>query len=246
MQQRQDVRTWDAHWESQASSGALDPHADTLENAIDRLKLEFMGPVLPKVGRAVEIGCGSARLLSCVGHATELELYGVDTSAAALKCAEATGAAVQRPIKAVLGDAHALPFEDGFFDLVLSGGLLEHFENPVPVLREMVRVLKPGGVFYADVVPRKFSIFRWREWKRMLASPFMAPGVYESTLGPEYYEGALTALGCTQIRVQSCGVYPTATALKWLPLTKSLDGTLVADLLGWYFLVLGVKGTPSN
>ena len=43
------------------------------------------------------------------------------------------------------GDAHALPFADGSFDLVYCRYLLEHVQNPRQVMREMRRVLRPGG-----------------------------------------------------------------------------------------------------
>ncbi len=42
-------------------------------------------------------------------------------------------------------DAHALPFEDNTFDVVFCRYLLEHVANPLLVLKEMSRVLKPGG-----------------------------------------------------------------------------------------------------
>jgi len=42
-------------------------------------------------------------------------------------------------------DAHALPFEDNMFDVVFCRYLLEHVADPVRVLQEMRRVLKPGG-----------------------------------------------------------------------------------------------------
>ena len=57
-----------------------------------------------------------------------------------------------------LGDINKLPFEDNSFDIVFSGGVLEYFENYEIPMSEMTRVLRPNGVFAANMVPRKFSI----------------------------------------------------------------------------------------
>jgi SAM-dependent methyltransferase len=46
---------------------------------------------------------------------------------------------------AVKGDAHDLPFSQSTFDLVVSCDSLEHFHDPLTVLKEVERVLKPGG-----------------------------------------------------------------------------------------------------
>lgn len=51
----------------------------------------------------------------------------------------------------VVGDAHALPFDEGVFDLVLSMQVLEHLHSPWIGVREISRVLRPGGVFVGSV-----------------------------------------------------------------------------------------------
>ncbi len=43
-------------------------------------------------------------------------------------------------------DCYSLPFEDARFDRVFSNALMEHLTDPVRAMREMLRVLKPGGV----------------------------------------------------------------------------------------------------
>ena len=146
-----------------------------------------------------------------------------------------------------LGRAEELPFESQSIELVLSGGLLEHFPDPKPVLREMLRVLRPGGVLYADVVPRKPSLYRLHELKRMRSSEWIEPGVYESALGPRGYKAALQELGCTTIETMWCGVYPAA--IRHLGPFRSatsriaeiFDGTNVAAQLGWYFMLAATR-----
>lgn len=55
------------------------------------------------------------------------------------------------------------------YDCVYNIGLLEHFENPVPVLKEAKRLLKKGGMIFMPVVPR-YSF--WRGWRiRVLLNP---------------------------------------------------------------------------
>lgn len=48
-------------------------------------------------------------------------------------------------------DAHALPFPDCTFDFVISLAVLEHIEYPAVMLREVRRVLKPGGTYLGSV-----------------------------------------------------------------------------------------------
>ena len=48
----------------------------------------------------------------------------------------------------IMGKGESLPFEDNFFDLVTSYQTLEHVESVSECLKEMIRVLKPGGILY--------------------------------------------------------------------------------------------------
>ncbi len=45
-------------------------------------------------------------------------------------------------------DAKRLPFADGLFDIVMSNSIVHHIPEPIDVLREAVRVIKPGGLFF--------------------------------------------------------------------------------------------------
>lgn len=238
---------WDQSWQG-AAERVVPPDVPTFENDIDTRKVEFLGARLPRSGKALEVGCGSARLLCRMGREAPLELFAVDNAPSALELAKATARVFGVEVAPVTGDAFSLPFDAGTFDLVLSGGLLEHFPDPQPVLAEMVRVLKPGGVFYADVVPRRVSWFRWTETLRMLRSDEMSPGVHESDHPSARYERWLTDLGVQAIQVAPAGIYPpfvtrlSTSKRRWLTKTLAhLEKTPFAERLGWYFMVSGIK-----
>lgn len=55
------------------------------------------------------------------------------------------------PTTDVVCSGDNLPFKDNSFDVVLSLAVLEHVKNPWVHANEMIRVLKPGGIIYADV-----------------------------------------------------------------------------------------------
>ena len=61
-------------------------------------------------------------------------------------------------VAACCGDAFALPFADGTFDVVFHQGLLEHFRNPDDLIAENARVLKPGGCILVDV-PQRYHYY---------------------------------------------------------------------------------------
>jgi SAM-dependent methyltransferase len=148
----------------------------------------------------------------------------------------------------LFGDAGALPFPSGSFDVVLSGGLLEHFRDPRRVLAEMTRILRPGGLFYADIVPRKVSLYRWAERGRMANEEHMADGIYESDLNKGAWRDLVRAAGLRDVRLVSAGVYPPYTfagherfVWRYGEFLRALDGTPIADVLGFFYMVTARK-----
>ena len=82
------------------------------------------------------------------------EVVGIDLTDALLAIAE-----VRRRERSIQnlsyrsGDVHQLPFPDGDFSIVVCRLSVHHFENPERVLREMVRVCRPGGcVLVEDII----------------------------------------------------------------------------------------------
>jgi SAM-dependent methyltransferase len=94
----------------------------------------------PPDAALLDVGCGTAWLAE---HFTDYT--GVDASEEAVAAAAARGRNVSR------ADVdRPLPFEDGAFDGVVLKDLLEHVADPVAVVREVRRVLRPGGRVFAS------------------------------------------------------------------------------------------------
>ena len=64
---------------------------------------------------------------------------------------EAGELAADHPATAVQGDALALPFPDATFDRVIASEVLEHIPDDVAAMRELARVLRPGGTMAVTV-----------------------------------------------------------------------------------------------
>jgi SAM-dependent methyltransferase len=60
------------------------------------------------------------------------------------------------------GDARSLPFPDDTFDVVITSEVLEHIQDDVTAIAEMVRVLKPGGRFAATVPAQFPETINWK------------------------------------------------------------------------------------
>jgi ubiquinone/menaquinone biosynthesis C-methylase UbiE len=101
-------------------------------------------------GEAVDLGCGPGDLVLLLAEeAPQLRVDGVDLSeemlAEATRRAKAAGLSSRVQFKK--GDAARIPFPDRSLDLIVSTLSLHHWCDPVPVLDEIARVLKPGGAF---------------------------------------------------------------------------------------------------
>ena len=101
---------------------------------------------LPSSARVLDIGCGAGLItvaLSRQGHTVDA----MDAAAAMLDMTRkrAVRQGVQDRVRLHLGDVHELQFEANTFDIVIAIGVIPWLHSEVAALREMHRVLKPGG-----------------------------------------------------------------------------------------------------
>ncbi|MGG2463764.1 class I SAM-dependent methyltransferase [Streptomyces sp. RGM 3693] len=139
-----------------------------------------------RLGRAeslLDVGCGTGSFLSRLresGHTGQLS--GLDSSPAATEVCLALP-----DVRAVTGDAIALPFPDGEFDAVTARHMLYHVSDVPRALQEAGRVLRTGGRFvavvnHADVTPRIASVVREQAALHGLA-PMASPNADVNSTG---------------------------------------------------------------
>jgi ubiquinone/menaquinone biosynthesis C-methylase UbiE len=102
----------------------------------------------PRPGQvALDVGCGPGTNLGdlAVGVTSTGRVIGVDTDPAMVQAAR-TRMAEQPAVEVRLGDAHALPVDDGAVDRVRVDRVLQHVTSPAEVIAELRRVSRPGAV----------------------------------------------------------------------------------------------------
>jgi len=106
---------------------------------LDRLRA--VTRLLPTDGRLLEIGVWDGLSMQCYRERFKGEAYGIDLSHKILDKA----AHLFNEVKACDLDEEDIPFEDGFFDLVVCGEVIEHIRDTDGLILKIARVLRPEG-----------------------------------------------------------------------------------------------------
>ena len=127
--------------------------------------------------RVLDVGAGFGRhVFECARRGADVvaldyaEDEVVQTRATETAMIDAGEIDPERFLGVMRGDATRLPFADGAFDIVITSEVLEHIQDDVSAIAEMVRVLKPGGVFAATVPAWGPETINW-----MLSDEYHAP-----------------------------------------------------------------------
>jgi 2-polyprenyl-3-methyl-5-hydroxy-6-metoxy-1,4-benzoquinol methylase len=162
--------------------------------------------------KLLDVGCGTGWLAEHFSDYT-----GIDGSPEAVAAAQAK----QRPV--VQGDVdQRLPFDDASFEGVILKDVLEHVADPVAVVRDVRRVLQPGGIVFASSPDAQ----RWvwddythrrpftRKGYRLL---FADQGFTVDTVG---YESVMPGTSIVSRRTRSKRRPAPLRAAAWLPIVR--------------------------
>lgn len=174
---------------------------------------------------SLECGCGSACIslyLASKGVKTAM----LDTSSSALNLARETFRKYNLNGIFINGNMESLPFPDETFDLIISFGVLEHFEDMLPGIKEMVRVLKRGGIFFAAVSPKKHSVqdignlinafmrflynIKHNRFKEAFLNSYpIKPGFYENSYSASEYISLVRQSGLKEVKLSGSRPFPS-------------------------------------
>lgn len=154
------IENWDNQYKTlEVSYGCeSDSLVNISQNVLYKFVYEDIAEHLPnyKNAKILECGCGGAR------NSLYLALNGLDVtcsdySSEAIRLAKANFLANGIHGNFLIDDLFHSNIPDNSFDCVMSFGLLEHFKSLQPLVKNLTRLVKPGGIQIHIIIPKKFS-----------------------------------------------------------------------------------------
>ncbi len=137
----QEIAAWNDHMFHSYGSDRLYYHPNFLVRKIQarriRTILDFME--VEPADAVLDVGCGEGHLFTRLPHSARQ--VGVDLCASALTLAERRNPGVEW----IQSDVHCMPFAAHTFDKVCCSEVIEHVLDPLRLIQELSRVVKPGG-----------------------------------------------------------------------------------------------------
>lgn len=106
----------------------------------------------------LDCGCGDGLYLKTIGELERFNIIGFDLNADSLRLAQDYVNGMHIPV--TQGSIHMLPFRDSCFNKVFSTEVIEHIQDDCGALKEILRILKPGGMLIITVPNHNYP-FLW-------------------------------------------------------------------------------------
>ena len=163
-----EASTYDEKWSISYDRRCIDYACDRLAKVAD---IDPRRAGYQPVGDVLELGCGTGFfLLNLMQEGLALRGHLSDLSPGMVDVAVRNGTALGLDVDGRVADGESLPYDDNSMDLVVGHAVLHHIPDVEQALREVIRVLRPGGRFvfageptqYGDVIARRLSRLTWR------------------------------------------------------------------------------------
>lgn len=216
--------------------------------------------------RALELGCGTGFfLLNLMQSGVARRGSLTDLSPGMVQVATRNGTALGLDVDGRVADAEGIPYDDDTFDLVVGHAVLHHIPDVELALREVLRVLRPGGRFVFAGEPttvgngyaRALSTLTWRittnltklpalsGWRRPQAeldessrAAALEAVVDLHTFAPADLERMARSAGATEVATVSEEF--TAAMLGWP--VRTFEAAVPPGRLGWGWATFAFRG----
>lgn len=131
----------------------------------------------------LDVGCGEGYYTMPLAQAARLSI-GADVSSSVLQLMRSLRNYDAKQLAPCVTDVEHLPFADGTFDKALCSHLLEHVLDDRAVVREMHRVVKPGGIAVLAVPLKYTTPYRLVRGAESLGRALLRPGKQAASVAP--------------------------------------------------------------
>jgi SAM-dependent methyltransferase len=217
--------------------------------------------------RALEVGCGTGFFLLNLKQAGVLDDgFVTDISPGMVAAAVANAEELGLSVDGRVADAESLPHPDDSFDLVVGHAVLHHIPDVELAMREVLRVLRPGGRFVfageptrrGEVLPRLLSRMTWEATTRVSRLPGLASrwarsreeltassraAALESVVDLHVFDPddlARTAVRAGAVDVRTVTEELTASWFGWP--VRTFEAGVNPDRLGWGWAMFAYRG----
>ena len=166
------IANWNRYWQEL-------PRLSKPSPVIDQILLTLGGRI--EGARILEIGAGSGRDIVALAK-LGADAHALDKSPIACQRISELAGIENVPVKVCENDLRETNYPSDYFDVVYSQGVVEHFKDVAPIIKEQRRLIKSqGGIVVIDV-PQTFNPYTIYKHLRMLAGTW--PPGWETQFSP--------------------------------------------------------------
>lgn len=160
------MTTFDDHWAKIADDGIPENKRNQARDFLNPAMYQLRSNRAVREEKILDAGCGDGVHISVLfddyNKNNNILCYAVDIAKTAIKKVEETFH--DEDVEAAVGDIQAIQQEDGYFDLVISYGVVAYVDDPEKAMRELMRTLSSGGILALWIYPAggmlKQALFR--------------------------------------------------------------------------------------